>query len=337
MIHKKIRDFFAYRINSFNPFIKAILFRLKYSFQDNFNEDYLDFLNIQIKYLLLCLIGISKKHRESIGKKYEISKNLSLKKQYQELQIDKEKKYISIGLFKLIIPNNYEEFLNLLFCYDDIVIQDKYFQTKNKICGDIVFPIYRYGGGEGPYEIKKVQIVPGDIIIDAGSNIGIFSILAAKKGAKEVYAFEPSPYIHTFLNNNIKENNLENIIRPITYGLYSRKSSLEFIQTEGNIGSSGFAITNETKDGLRYYINVISLDEWIDDNNIEKVDFIKADVEGAERYLLEGAKKTIRKYHPKLSLCTYHLPDDAEVLSKMILEIDDSYNIFFGKMKLFAW
>lgn len=59
--------------------------------------------------------------------------------------------------------------------------------------GDILYPAllgrYHYTD-EGPYEWSDVRINKGDVVFDCGANLGVFSILAASKGA-EVYAFEP--------------------------------------------------------------------------------------------------------------------------------------------------
>lgn len=55
-------------------------------------------------------------------------------------------------------------------------------------------------------------------------------------------------------------------------------------------------------------VQTTSIDSFIYKNNITKIDFIKADIEGAERLLLQGAQKTLARFAPKLALCTYHLP-----------------------------
>ena len=69
---------------------------------------------------------------------------------------------------------------------------------------------------------------------------------------------------------------------------------------------------------------------------MESVDFIKADIEGAERYMLMGARETLGKFAPKLSICTYHFPDDPEVLEKIILEANPNYKIEHRWKKLYA-
>lgn len=67
--------------------------------------------------------------------------------------------------------------------------------------------------------------------------------------------------------------------------------------------------------------------EKIDDIDFERVDFIKLDIEGAERNCLEGARKTIEKYHPWLAICAYHLQDDLPVLYEFIQSLNCTYEI----------
>jgi hypothetical protein len=58
---------------------------------------------------------------------------------------------------------------------------------------------------------------------------------------------------------------------------------------------------------------------------IDRVNLIKMDIEGAEREALKGAVATIKASKPRLVLDNYHLEDDAEVLPKVILGIRADY------------
>ena len=57
------------------------------------------------------------------------------------------------------------------------------------------------------------------------------------------------------------------------------------------------------------------------------LDFIKLDIEGAERRCLEGARKTIEAYHPGLAVCAYHLQDDLLALSDFVRSLDRPYEM----------
>lgn len=84
-------------------------------------------------------------------------------------------------------------------------------------------------------------------------------------------------------------------------------------------------------------MDAVTVDKFVQDNGLQRVDFIKADIEGAERNMLMGAQKTLREYAPKLAICTYHLPDDKEVLTELILQANPDYVIEYQWEKLYAY
>ncbi len=192
---------------------------------------------------------------------------------------------------------------------------------------------------EGPYGYVdgdfKVTVERGDVVIDAGACIGEFSVYAAVKGAY-AYAFEPSSKNSVQLNQFIKSHTDK--ITHVELGLSDKEESLTF-----SLSGSASSFVTETKayeafckDAPTETINVITLDKFVEDNNIEKIDFIKADIEGAERQMLTGATNVLKKFAPKLAICTYHLPDDPEVLERIIMEANPKYRVIHIKMKLFA-
>lgn len=223
--------------------------------------------------------------------------------------------------------------------YSDICEQDPYFKgIKLSSCQwyqqleKVPSLQYQLLGEEGPYETEFVQLHKNDIVIDCGANMGIFSMLAVRRGAKTVYAFDPQERALRLLNANITSNNCEGKIIPVPYGLSDKKCTLSFVEDS----ISGSHITREG-DTATTTIECTTLDDWVAENNIPRIDFIKADIEGAERDMLRGAKNTIKRDHPRLAICTYHLPDDPEVLRDIILSIDPSYHIDQRAMKLYAW
>lgn len=84
-------------------------------------------------------------------------------------------------------------------------------------------------------------------------------------------------------------------------------------------------------------IEAITLDQFVEMNHISKLDFIKADIEGAERLLLAGAKEVLQKFAPKLAICTYHYPEDPALLSFMIKQANPNYIIEKAYGKLYAY
>lgn len=101
------------------------------------------------------------------------------------------------------------------------------------------------------------------------------------------------------------------------------------------MGSSGHSIVSKLSDNA-IEIDAVSLDDFAHENNLTKIDFIKADIEGAERLMLKGARNVLRDFAPKIAICTYHLPDDPQVLRELILDANGKYVIEERWKKMYA-
>ncbi|GMO37623.1 MAG: hypothetical protein Ta2B_17350 [Termitinemataceae bacterium] len=194
---------------------------------------------------------------------------------------------------------------------------------------------------EGPYgyidDDFKVLVEPNDVVIDAGAYIGDFSAYAASKGAI-CYAFEPVSEIYEML---CKTNELNtNKFISVKYGLGNKNCGVPIsVNTSNGTSTIHFDKEISGKESKRMkteMIKISTLDAFVEENNISRINFIKADIEGAERDMLNGAKNVLKNFAPKLAICTYHLPDDPEVLKNIILEANPKYRIVQLRKKLYA-
>lgn len=193
---------------------------------------------------------------------------------------------------------------------------------------------YRPLYSEGAYKIKEVTIHEGDVVLDAEANMGTFSMLAAAKKAARVYAFEPMDNVYSILKQNIELNHYNNIITIVPMGLSDKTALSTFSFSNGIIGNASLIFKGE---GVEKSVMYTSVDDWAQNNNISRIDFIKAYIEGAERDLLKGARETLRRFKPRLAICTYHFPDDPQVLERIIKEAEPTYNVIQKRKKLFAY
>ncbi len=194
---------------------------------------------------------------------------------------------------------------------------------------------------EGPYEYGNITINPGEIVMDVGANIGMFACLAAAKGAT-VYAFEPTLSTYKQLCDNAAIN--RPFILPQNLAVSDKVGkSLFYINSYSKDDDSGTNtmiktwIEHKLDRFIETEVDTITLDDFVETRGIKQVDFIKADIEGAERFMLLGAKKVLRDFAPKLAICTYHLPDDPEVLETIIREANPNYVITHKWKKLYAY
>ncbi|MDR0603823.1 MAG: FkbM family methyltransferase [Bacteroidales bacterium] len=225
--------------------------------------------------------------------------------------------------------------------YIDIVLSDSYLRKKLEQAGQqnssCIADVLSAMPIEGPYQYHKVFLNEGDVIIDAGANVGMFSLFAAKYYNCQCHAFEPSRFVIPTLEKNIQTNMLSNNITIYPLGLSDKNDEVTFTITHDNIGGSTFMCSLSTENIETETIHCISLDFWADENHISKIDFIKADIEGAERLLLRGATNVLKRMQPKLSICTYHLPDDKQVLEKIIKDANPNYVVIHAYDKLYAY
>lgn len=185
---------------------------------------------------------------------------------------------------------------------------------------------------EGPYEKDGCIIKADDTIIDAGANLGLFDWSFKPRLGKNArsYMFEPMPEIASILRKAIQVNNCGDSFFVVESALSDNDGFTSFSFEEFGGGS------HELSEG-KQNVSTIKLDTFMAQNNIHKVDYIKVDIEGMEPALIQGAAETIKKFKPRIAICTYHHKDHLEVLTKLIKDIRPDYNFSHSSHKLFAW
>jgi FkbM family methyltransferase len=229
-----------------------------------------------------------------------------------------------------ILNLNGIKFLNYLKFNDAV---QRTFLTE---CCDLILPKFFKDFSvvdEGPYETELFHLSPlgGDTVFDCGANIGIFSTIAASFSNNQVFAFEPIRDSCKFLEKLI--DIYPNI--SVYHMALSDFNGKVKMSNSSNLGQNKI-IDNETKYDF-VEVDCKTIDSFVEEYNIKKVDFIKADIEGAERYMLRGAVNVLREFAPKLSICTYHLDDDPIVLEKIIKAANPEYIIEHHYKKLYAY
>ncbi len=140
---------------------------------------------------------------------------------------------------------------------------------------------------------------PDEVYVDAGAYDGdSVRLFVERTGGrfKRVLAFEPGAAAFERLAANCAGDPR---IEPINKGLYSRSTTLGF----DGAGQRGAALS-ETGTAV---VPVVALDEALGG---DPVTFIKMNIEGAELEALEGARRAIARWQPRLAISAYHRPGD---------------------------
>jgi FkbM family methyltransferase len=231
------------------------------------------------------------------------------------------------------VSRDAEKLFSLSYVFNDVFLFPCFYDDNYD--RSIVDAIDRHDVMEGPYGYVDgafdVTVKRGDVVIDAGAWIGDFSAYAVFKGAT-VHAFEPVEETFRLLRVTRELNG--GGIFPVKSGLGSSEGEVEIAIDAANSGAN--AIARGPGAGARERVSITTLDRYVEANGLERVDFIKADIEGAEREMLRGAVNVLRTFAPRLAICTYHLPDDPAVLERIILEANPAYTVKHLRHKLLA-
>ncbi len=192
-----------------------------------------------------------------------------------------------------------------------------------------------------PYYVsKEVSIRPGDVVFDLGANIGAMAMEFAKSAGPKgkVYAFEP--VVHQTLEKNIKENGIKNIT-VVPKAVAEKNYSTEISVSDFCLDST-FINNDRIKNTFNEKLNVdvISLDEFVSQNNIPRVDFIKIDIEGFEELAIKGAHNLIVKHRPKWSIASYHTDFENEKQHPKLVKLLQKYDYTIkecGSRHIYAW
>lgn len=161
------------------------------------------------------------------------------------------------------------------------------------------------GGNYEPEETEMVRRIvsryredSGFTVLDIGANVGWYSLNILNLCPEAaVFSFEPSPITYGRLKKNFELNNLTTE-RSVNLGLYKEVGKLDFYYDTEESGASSLVNLRGKEDIRKDSVEMVKLDDWAEDNRIERIDFIKCDVEGAEFFVYQGGAKIIEKCLP---------------------------------------
>lgn len=180
------------------------------------------------------------------------------------------------------------------------------------------------------YDYAGVCVAPeaGDAVIDGGACLGdtalVFSNAVGEAG--KVYAFDPVREHLDVLAHNIGQFPHKNVTA-MPYGLSDREVFAPPLVL--NQYAPGFSSRNQT-------VPLRSIDHLVSQGEIDKIDFIKLDVEGAELETLNGAQNSIRRFRPKLAVSLYHKPNDLFELVRYVKGAFPFYKLYLGHYTIHA-
>jgi FkbM family methyltransferase len=147
-------------------------------------------------------------------------------------------------------------------------------------------------------ELKHLDqfVAKGDIFVDVGANIGLFSLKMAPRAAR-IVAVEPGKEAGDLLQENVGLNRFQNVTL-VRKGLADAPGRAALFHNPVGDDPQAFSLVNDGAATEAEDVEITTLDALVAELGLPRVDSIKIDVEGAEQRVLAGGLKTISAYHP---------------------------------------
>ena len=194
---------------------------------------------------------------------------------------------------------------------DDFVLPFNLAEQERKI----------YGTGE--QDVQK-----GSVVLDCGANIGVFTRVALDRGARLVVAIEPAPENIESLKRNFPAEIAAGKVIVYEKGVWDKDDTLLLKRDPNNTAADSFVMLKDGSKGVN--VPLTTIDKLVAELKLDSVDYIKMDIEGAEQRALTGGMGTIGKFHPRLSLSAYHMPDDPVKIPQIVKKAWPGYSMECG-------
>jgi FkbM family methyltransferase len=164
---------------------------------------------------------------------------------------------------------------------------------------------YGLASYESPLPRLFMRLVQGaETVLDVGANSGLYAVLAALSESRcRVIAFEPFPPALASLRTNLAINHLTQRVEVVGAAVGKSGGETDLFIPESNPGgaietSASLIKEFRTKHSEIIKVPVVALDDYVVRNQLSKVSVIRADVEGAEHFVLQGAMTILETHRP---------------------------------------
>ncbi len=169
---------------------------------------------------------------------------------------------------------------------------------------------------------------PGDTVLDCGGNVGTFTRTALRHGAKLVVAFEPAPENIEVYRRNFKQEIAAGKVILVPKGVWDKEDTLMLKRDPHNNAADSFILLSDGSHAVAAPLTTIDI--AVAELKLDHVDFMKLDIEGAEVRALHGARQTLTRFHPRMSIAAEHYATDAVEIPKAVKSLVANYEVTCG-------
>ncbi len=179
------------------------------------------------------------------------------------------------------------------------------------------------------FDIDGMEIKKGDIVLDCGTCEGWFARKALDAGVEKVYCVEPGPSMVKCLEKTFSDEISSGRVSLSSCLLGNKNEVVAYYENsiDPQVGQI-VKVDHRNSSALpTIETSMLTIDEFCNRQAVQRLDFIKADVEGSELDLIYGAERTIKKFRPALAIAVYHEPENANRVAGFVEGLSLGYTI----------
>lgn len=188
-----------------------------------------------------------------------------------------------------------------------------------------IFILKQYEYNAGDFRIGAEK---GDVVIDAGACWGDTSLYFAQLVGQtgKVFSFEFTNDVEIFQKNMELNPISAASIELIRKGVWKNSRDILYFNDWGPCTHVSACSQNKTSRPIQS----MSIDDLVSERSLNRVDFIKMDIEGAEMAALEGAVETLKRFRPRLAITIYRSMEDFVDIPRMLQSLDLDYEFYIN-------
>ncbi|HYM11581.1 MAG TPA: FkbM family methyltransferase [Bryobacterales bacterium] len=181
----------------------------------------------------------------------------------------------------------------------------------------------------GLYDVAGSGARKGDVVLDCGAHVGIYTREVLKRGARKVIAIEPAPANVECFRRNFPQELASGRVVLLAAGVWDRDDALPLYENPANTSGDAFVAPDPHQRQVGQ-IPLTTIDEIVARLNLERVDVIKMDIKGATERALRGAAGTIQRFEPLVVVSTEEKEDPPDLLVALMRRLQPRYRVRCG-------
>ncbi len=181
---------------------------------------------------------------------------------------------------------------------------------------------------EQKLEVYGHDVRAGEVVLDCGANIGVYTRVALARGARTVVAIELAPEPLACLRRTFEREIRDGRVILYPKGVWDKDATLRLTTNQGLASAADSVAINRGEEGPE--VQLTTIDELVSELHLPRVDFINMDIEGSEPHALRGAARTLATYKPRLEISMEHRQSDPDIIPALVLRLNPQYQTQCG-------